>query len=132
MDNIEKDKIKKKRGRKGEDLACEFLKKNGYSIVERNFRCKTGEIDIVATDGEHLCFTEVKARTRVDYGMPREAVDHRKQQKLLRCAQFYLKLHPGYAEVLTPRMDIVEILYREEGTYARHTPNAFSLSTGRM
>ena len=55
MDNIERDRIKKKRGRKGEDLACEFLRQNGYRVIERNFRCKMGEIDIVATDGEHIC-----------------------------------------------------------------------------
>jgi putative endonuclease len=128
MDNIEKDKIKKKRGQRGEDLACEFLKKNGYHIAERNFRCKMGEIDIVALDGEQICFVEVKARTRTDYGMPRDAVDRRKQQKLLRCAQLYLKLHPHLAERYSPRMDIVEILYREEGTYVRHTPSAFSLT----
>ena len=132
MDNIERDKIKKKRGRKGEDLACEFLKKSGYRILERNFRCKMGEIDVVATDGEHICFTEVKARTRTDYGMPRDAVDYRKQQKLLRCAQLYLKLHPGLSGQFSPRMDIIEILYREEGAYVRHTPGAFSLTqTGR-
>ena len=130
MDNKDKDRIKKTRGKKGEDLACEYLKKNGYRIAERNFRCRMGEIDIVAVDREHICFTEVKARTRTDYGMPRDAVDCRKQQKLIRCAQLYLKLHPGYLAHLSPRMDIVEILYREEGTYVRHTPNAFSLSMG--
>ncbi len=128
MDNIEKDRIKKNRGRIGEDLACKFLEKNGYRILERNFRCKMGEIDIVAVCGEHICFTEVKARTRTDYGMPRDAVDLRKQRKLLRCAQLYLKLHPGFADRFSPRMDIVEILYREDATFVRHTPNAFSLS----
>ena len=128
MDNLQKDKIKKFSGRKGEDLACVFLEKNGYRILERNFRCKMGEIDIVAAKEDSLCFVEVKARTRTDYGMPRDAVDRRKQQKLLRTAQLYLKLHPGYAQRFSPRMDIVEILYREEGPYVRHTPNAFSLS----
>ena len=128
MDSIEKDKIKKKRGKRGEDLACEFLKKNGYRIAERNFRCKMGEIDIVAIDGDQICFIEVKARTRTDYGMPRDAVDRRKQQKLLRCAQLYLKLHPWLLEQYSPRMDIIEILYREEGAYVRHTPSAFSLT----
>ena len=129
MDNIEKDKIKKQRGRRGEDLACEFLKQNGYRVIERNFRCRMGEIDIIAVDDQHVCFTEVKARTRTDYGMPRDAVDRRKQLKLLRCAQLYLKLHPGIAQRFSPRMDIVEILYGEEQTYVRHTPNAFSLSS---
>ncbi|MBO5517071.1 MAG: YraN family protein [Firmicutes bacterium] len=126
MDTKEKDRIKKSRGKKGEDYACDFLKKQGYRIAERNFRCKIGEIDIIALDGEYICFVEVKARTRTDYGMPRDAVDVRKQHKLIRCAQLYLKLHPGYVQRFSPRMDIVEILYRDDGVFARHTPNAFS------
>ena len=126
MDNFEKDKIKKIRGKKGEDLACRYLKEQGYRILDRNVRYKMGEIDIVAQIDDTICFGEVKARTRTDYGMPRDAVDARKQQKLVRCAQLYLKLHPGYAQRFSPRMDIVEILYREDGVFARHTPNAFS------
>jgi len=128
MDNLEKDKIKKTRGRKGEDLACRYLKEQGYRILDRNVRYKMGEIDIVAQIDDTICFVEVKARTRTDYGMPRDAVDARKQRKLIRCAQLYLKLHPGYADRFSPRMDIVEILYREDGVFARHTPNAFSLT----
>ena len=126
MDNFEKDKIKKIRGKKGEDLACRYLKEQGYRILDRNVRYKMGEIDIVAQIDDTICFVEVKARTRMDYGMPRDAVDVRKQWKLIRCAQLYLKLHPGYAQRFSPRMDIVEILYREDGVFARHTPNAFS------
>ena len=126
MDNLEKDKIKKIRGKKGEDLACRYLKEQGYRILDRNVRYKMGEIDIVAQIDDTICFVEVKARTRTDYGMPRDAVNARKQQKLVRCAQLYLKLHPGYAQRFSPRMDIVEILYREDGVFARHTPNAFS------
>lgn len=126
MDNFEKDKIKKIRGKKGEDLACRYLKEQGYRILDRNVRYKMGEIDIVAQIDDTICFVEVKARTRMDYGMPRDAVNARKQQKLVRCAQLYLKLHPGFAERFSPRMDIVEILYREDGVFARHTPNAFS------
>lgn len=128
MDNFEKDKIKKTRGRKGEDLACRYLKEQGYRILDRNVRYKMGELDIVAQIEDTICFVEVKARTRVDYGMPRDAVDARKQWKLIRCAQLYLKLHPGYARRFSPRMDIVEILYRGDGVFARHTPNAFSLT----
>ena len=126
MDNFEKDKIKKIRGKKGEDLACRYLKEQGYRILDRNVRYKMGEIDIVAQIDDTICFVEVKARTRMDYGMPRDAVNAREQQKLVRCAQLYLKLHPGFAERFSPRMDIVEILYREDGVFARHTPNAFS------
>ena len=127
MNNSEKDRIRKTRGRAGEDLACSYLEKQGYRILARNFRCRMGEIDIVAADEGCLCFVEVKARTRTDYGMPRDAVDQRKQWKLVRCAQLYLKLHPGLAERLSPRMDIIEILYRDGRTFVRYTPNAFSL-----
>ena len=126
MDNLEKDKIKKIRGKKGEDLACRYLEEQGYRILDRNVRYKMGEIDIVAQIDDTICFVEVKARTRMDYGMPRDAVDARKQWKLIRCAQLYLKRHPGYAQRFSPRMDIVEILYRDDGVFARHTPNAFS------
>ena len=128
MNAKEKDRINKSRGKQGEDLACSYLKKQGYRIVERNFRCKIGEVDIVAVGEDCICFVEVKARTRVDYGMPRDAVDRRKQWKLSRCAQLYLKLHPGFAARFSPRMDIIEVLYREDGTFVRHTPSAFSLT----
>ncbi len=128
MDNFERDKIKKNRGKKGEDLACRYLKEQGYRILDRNVRYKMGEIDIVAQIDDTICFVEVKARTRIDYGMPRDAVDSRKQWKLIRCAQLYLKMHPGFAQRYSPRMDIIEILYRDDGIFARHTPNAFSLT----
>jgi putative endonuclease len=129
MDTKEQDRIRKKRGQKGEDIACAYLEKKGYTILERNFRCKIGEVDIVACDAQTLAFAEVKARTRTDYGMPRDAVDRRKQWKLVRCAQIYCKMHKSRLGHLSPRMDIVEVLYTEGGTYVRHTPNAFSLGS---
>lgn len=129
MDTIEKDKVRKQRGKRGEDLACRYLQQNGYRIADRNFRCKIGEIDIVALGEDCVCFVEVKARTRTDYGMPREAVDARKQWKLVRSAELWLKCHPFYADRYSPRMDIIEILYQADGPYVRHTPNAFSLSS---
>ena len=118
--------MRKKRGRRGEEIACTYLRKRGYCIAERNFRCKMGEIDIVAIAEDRVCFTEVKARSSLDYGMPRDAVSRSKQQKLLRSAQLWLQLHPLAAQALSPRMDIVEILYLDDGIYVRHTPDAFS------
>jgi len=79
-------------GRKGEDLACRFLKKDKYKILEKNFRCRQGEIDIIAEDRKGvLCFVEVKARSSEDFGLPIEAVTHRKQKKLLATAFIYLE-----------------------------------------
>ncbi len=79
-------------GKKGEDLACKFLKKDKYKILEKNFSCRQGEIDIIAEDRKRvLCFVEVKARSREDFGLPAEAVTHRKQKKLLATAFVYLE-----------------------------------------
>ena len=116
---------KRREGDYGEALACGLLVKKGYSLIERNFSCKTGEIDIIASDGNSLAFVEVKTRRRTDYGFPCEAVDRRKQAKLIRTAQFYLKTHP-WLDVLQPRMDIVEILIKGDDVFARHLENAFS------
>lgn len=77
-------------GNYGEDLACEYLKKNGYKILERNYRIRGGEIDIVARDGDYLVFVEVKARYSHEYGLPAESVTHWKIKHLLKTAQFYL------------------------------------------
>ncbi len=79
-------------GKKGEDLACKFLKKDKYKILEKNFSCRQGEIDIIAEDRNGvLCFVEVKARSTEDYGLPVEAVTHSKQKRLLATAFIYLE-----------------------------------------
>jgi len=78
-------------GRKGEKISVEFLRKQGYKIMDRNYRCPQGEIDIVARDKGVLCFVEVKTRRTEKYGLPAEAVDWHKQKKLARIALTYLK-----------------------------------------
>lgn len=77
-------------GYRGEDLACEYLRKNGYEILERNYRIRGGEIDIVAMDGDYLVFVEVKARFSHEYGLPVESITPWKIKYLLKTAQFYL------------------------------------------
>lgn len=83
----------KQTGNKGEDLACEFLQKQGYKILERNFRIRGGEIDIVARGGEVLVFVEVKTRYSHDFGLPAESITSWKIKSLLKTAQFYLVKH---------------------------------------
>ena len=79
-------------GKKGEDLACKFLKKDKYKILEKNFGSRQGEIDIIAEDRKGvLCFVEVKARSSEDYGLPVEAVTQFKQKRLLATAFIYLE-----------------------------------------
>lgn len=100
-------------GISGEDLAVEYLQQNGYKILERNFRSRLGEIDIVARDKDTLCFVEVKTRTSIEQGHPFESVSFFKQRKLARMALSYLK----YKNFLDSpaRFDVIAILFDEKG-----------------
>lgn len=80
-------------GSKGETLARRFLEKSGYRIIERNFRTRLGEIDLIAYDGMTLVFVEVKTRSDHSFGAPQEAVTRQKQQRIIRVAQYYLSSH---------------------------------------
>lgn len=73
----------------GEETAVKILKKHGYKILERNYRTKMGEIDIIAKDGEYTCFVEVKLRKSDDFGTPGDFIDERKRQKIIKTAQYY-------------------------------------------
>ena len=77
------------RGKYGEDLACQFLQKHGYKIIERNFRIRGGEIDIIAIDDNVLVYVEVKTRSSHQFGLPEESVTPTKIRFLERAAKFY-------------------------------------------
>ena len=95
-------------GRRGEDAAIEYLKAQNYVILDRNFTCHFGEIDIVAWDGEYVVFVEVKARKDDSFGLPREAVDWRKQKTIVKCAEYWLYKNKRIG--VSVRFDVVEIL----------------------
>lgn len=78
-------------GSLGEKLACQYLQKLGYKILERNYRIRGGEVDIVAKDGEYLVFVEVKTRYSHEYGLPSESITPFKIKALLRSARFYIQ-----------------------------------------
>lgn len=103
-----------------EEQAVLFLQEKGYVILERNYRCRTGEIDIVARDGEYVVFVEVKYRSLGAFGSPEEAVDYRKQRVISRIALTYLLNHGCNTDVPV-RFDVVSI----EGKRLRHYRNAF-------
>lgn len=105
-----------------EEQAVLFLQQKGYYIVEKNFRCRQGEIDIVARDGQYLVFVEVKYRKASANGLPEEAVDRRKQQKIIRTAQYYL-YQKNLGEDCPCRFDVVGIC----GDRIRLTQNAFEI-----
>lgn len=84
---------KRKIGEKYERRAGEYLSGKGYEVLEYNFRCRTGEIDLIARDGEYIVFCEVKYRSDEKKGHPAEAVDLKKQKSISRCALYYLTSH---------------------------------------
>ena len=91
-----------------EKLAGEYLIKQGYEVLEYNFRCRMGEIDLVAKDREYLVFVEVKYRSSGRTGSPLEAVDARKQRIISKVASYYCLTH-GYGEGKACRFDVVAI-----------------------
>ena len=81
---------RKQRGNRGEAVVAGYLRKNGYRLLESQFRCRFGEIDLIAQKKGVLCFVEVKLRSSDTHGLPREFVDGRKQEKFRKTAQYYL------------------------------------------
>src|SRR2546426_11439969 len=100
-------------GRTGERLAAEVLTNRGYRILERNFRCGYGEIDLVAEDGQELVFVEVKTRRGEAFGRPEEAVTIHKQRKLVQVASYYLDLHTCAER--SWRIDVVAVQLGKRG-----------------
>ena len=92
-----------------ERRAGEYLKEQGYELIGYNFRCRQGEIDIIARDGRYLVFVEVKYRRDGQTGDPLEAVDRAKQRRISRTAQYYCLTH-GYGETTPCRFDVAAVL----------------------
>ena len=99
--------IKRVKGDAGEELTVKWLKRRRYKILERNYSCRWGEIDVIAQKGEVLCFVEVKTRAAASFGRPAEAVDVRKQQRILKTANVYLAQYPCDFQ---PRFDVAEVV----------------------
>jgi len=99
-------------GRWGEERVAEWLRGKRYRIVAANWRCRFGEIDLIAEDGKYICFTEVKLRKNDGFAQAREFVDARKQERIKTAAQLYLSQNPTG---LQPRFDVAEV-YAPEGT----------------
>lgn len=101
-------------GKIGEDLATKYLENLGYTIIERNFVAKQGEIDIVAKDKEELVFIEVKTRTNTSFGKPADAVNLTKQKHLISTAKYYL--YSKHLENEFIRLDVIEV-YLQKNLY---------------
>lgn len=105
-------------GKLGEDLAVKYLEKQGYKIIERNFECKQGEIDIIALDKKEIVIIEVKTRKCLEYGKPIEAVDENKRKHIYKAVEYYLyirKLEKRYV-----RIDVIEVYIKNNKYYINH------------
>ena len=107
-------------GSKYEQLAADYLKKQGYCIVERNYYTPFGEIDIIAQQAEVLGFVEIKYRSNRRYGAATDAVDHRKQWRISKSAMYYYAYH-GYEEQRPCRFDVITV----QGSAVTHIQDAF-------
>lgn len=112
---------KRRLGQAGEDQATAALKKDGYRIIERNYRNRFGEIDIIAEEGEYLVFVEVKKRSTAAFGDPLHAINIAKRRHIIRSAMFYLKANRSFDRRI--RFDVVGI----ERDKVRIVKHAFTL-----
>lgn len=110
-------------GNYGEELAAEYLMKKGYTIVERNHRNRYAEIDIISNFENYIVFVEVKTRKNCYFGRPSEAVDYRKQQKIVRLANNYINYKSLHYK--QPRFDIIEVISDGKLVKVNHLENAF-------
>ena len=129
------DNIKAFVGMTGEDVAAKFLEQNGYTVIERNYRCGHEEIDIIAADEQFLVFVEVKTRSchipdSTVYGRPASAVSATKQRHVVSAARAYLRSHPENTR--QPRLDVIEVYLKKTTAGAppqlldiHHIRNAF-------
>ncbi|SDC85668.1 putative endonuclease [Paenibacillus sp. UNCCL117] len=116
---------RKQRGALGEAEAADYLRRQGLSIVHRNWRCRTGEIDLVAEEGGVLVFVEVRTRNLNEaFGTPQESVHARKQRKILETAQVYIHMNGRHASQI--RFDVISIRIAPDGKLAQldHIRNA--------
>ena len=114
-------------GKKGEEIAVNYLKKHGYKIIEKNYRSRLGEIDIVSFHKDTTVFIEVKTRGDVSFGLPQESVDERKQQRIARVALNYIR-HKGLAEGKF-RFDVIGIDFSSGKPELTLVQDAFQLNS---
>lgn len=118
--------IKKTKGDMGEKIALRYLKKQGYKILEHNFLCKTGEIDLIAFDPQNkeLVFIEVRYReTGIDDAIA--SINYNKQLKIIRAARYYLLINPEYSESFT-RFDVIALSHDPAHEWViKHITDAF-------
>ncbi|HBI93896.1 MAG TPA: YraN family protein [Terrisporobacter glycolicus] len=114
MNNIEKGKL-------GEEIALKYIISKGGKVIEKNYRTKIGEVDIIAKLNGELVFVEVKSRSNINYGYPSESVNYKKKRKITNVAKYYIL--DNSLENLSIRFDVIEIYFNEKKI--NHIVNAF-------
>lgn len=114
---------KREIGRYGEIRACEYLEKQGYKIITKNFWTKMAEIDIIMLDKEEYVFVEVKTRNSMQYGKPIEAVDINKQKHMIMAAQYYIYINS--LEDYNVRFDVIEVYIYPQNEVINHIKGVF-------
>lgn len=109
-------------GLKGEQIALDYLKQKGYSIIQAQWRFKHKEIDIIAQKEQTLVIVEVKTRTNDFFALPQDAVDIRKQKLLIEATEAFVETYSNYKEI---RFDIIAIILSENSYQIQHIENAF-------
>lgn len=110
-------------GKNGEELACKYLEKNDYEILERNFFTGKGEIDIIARIKNEYVFIEVKTRISKNFGQPIEAVDEHKKKNIIKASKFYIYLNSLENKYI--RFDIIEVYINKNNSLINHIKNVF-------
>lgn len=112
----------RKRGNQGEEFASTLLEKAGYTVICRNYTCRGGEIDIIASKDSYVCFTEVKLRNILSNTKASNAVDTSKLSRIKTAAQHFLEEYRDnlYISSLTPRFDIIELYTSLQGDIIKH------------
>ncbi len=103
--------FRKQLGDNAEETARQYLEQKGYRTVQKNFRCKTGEIDLIMQKDDYLIFVEVRSRSHNRYGEPLETVDYTKQKKIKKASAYFLYIHPKLAHCYC-RYDVVSVLWK--------------------
>jgi putative endonuclease len=115
---------RKQYGDEAEEAAVQLLRRAGYSVVDRNFRCRYGEVDIIAERGELLCFVEVRMRSTAAWGDPAHTVSWAKQRRVCKAALHYL-LERRVGQDRMVRFDVISIVGRGPDAQVEHIPGAF-------
>ena len=105
-------------GKNGEKVAYQYLEEQGYTILEKNFSCRQGEIDLIALDNDYIVFFEIKTRTSTKYGLPSDAVTERKIKHILYAATYFLYKH--HLENANTRIDVIEVYYKGKDYKINH------------